>query len=248
MSRASRSCVAAAIAAAILNCASPAGAGDHGRNDHRGWADWDGRGGKHHERDEGSIKLKPLATYDAGEAGSAEIVAFDAASKRLFLVNAATASVDILDVRNPSRPKKLSTIDTAALGSPNSVAVHAGLVAVANASNDDRNFDSRSDNKGPEPEGLAVGQVGQRRYAFVGLERMGGVMVYDITQPHSPLFVDYANNRDFSVAPYDAPAAGDLGPEGLLFIDAKDSPTRSPLLVVANEVSGTVTLYQIERE
>lgn len=120
--------------------------------------------------------------------------------------------------------------------------------AFFNASNDDRTFDSRSDNKGPEPEGLAVGEIGKRRYAFVGLERTGGVMVYDITNPHSPVFVDYANNGDFSVEPYDAPAAGDLGPEGLLFIDAKDSPTRSPLLVVANEISGTVTLYKIERE
>ncbi|HEY5761385.1 MAG TPA: choice-of-anchor I family protein [Steroidobacter sp.] len=118
--------------------------------------------------------------------------------------------------------------------------------AFFNASNDDRNFDSRSDNKGPEPEGLALGTVGERRYAFVGLERMGGVMTYDITNPHAPVFVGYTNNRDFSVAPYNAPAAGDLGPEGLLFIDAKDSPTGSPLLVVANEVRGTVTLYKVE--
>lgn len=117
-----------------------------------------------------------------------------------------------------------------------------------NANNDDRDFDSRSDNKGPEPEGLALGTVGKRRYVFVGLERMGGVMTYDITNPLAPVFVDYTNNRDFSVDPADAPAAGDLGPEGLLFIDAKDSPTRSPLLVVANEISGTVTLYKIERE
>jgi len=117
-----------------------------------------------------------------------------------------------------------------------------------NASNDDRNFDSRSDNKGPEPEGLALGTIGKRRYAFVGLERMGGVVTYDITNPLAPVFVDYANNRDFTVVPYDAPAAGDLGPEGLLFIEAKDSPTREPLLVVANEVSGTLTLYKIERD
>ena len=117
-----------------------------------------------------------------------------------------------------------------------------------NASSEDRAFDSRSDNKGPEPEGLAVGMVDKRRYAFIGLERMGGVMVYDITEPLAPLFVDYANNRDFSVDPPNAPAAGDLAPEGLLFIDAKDSPTRRPLLVVANEVSGTVTLYRIDRE
>ncbi|MFC4309716.1 choice-of-anchor I family protein [Steroidobacter flavus] len=119
--------------------------------------------------------------------------------------------------------------------------------AFFNASNDDRTFDSRSDNKGPEPEGLAVGTVGERRYAFIGLERTGGVMTYDITNPHVPVFVGYTNNRDFSVDPYNAPAAGDLGPEGLLFIDAKDSPTGLPLLVVANEISGTVTLYKLER-
>jgi hypothetical protein len=116
-----------------------------------------------------------------------------------------------------------------------------------NASNDDRNFDSRSDNKGPEPEAVAVGSIGKRTYAFIGLERMGGVMVYDVTDPVSPLFVEYVNNRDFSVTPYDAPAAGDLGPEGVIFIDAKSSPTREPLLVVANEVSGTVTLYSISQ-
>jgi hypothetical protein len=126
--------------------------------------------------------------------------------------------------------------------------IAASNPAFFNASNDDRNFDSRSDNKGPEPEGLALGKVGKRQYAFIGLERMGGVMTYDITNPRAPVFVDYTNNRDFTVTPPDAPAAGDLGPEGLLFIDAKDSPTRTPLLVVANEVSGTVTLYKIEHE
>jgi hypothetical protein len=117
--------------------------------------------------------------------------------------------------------------------------------AFFNASNDDRNFDSRSDNKGPEPEAVTVGEIGKRTYAFVGLERMGGIMVYDVTHPVSPVFVEYVNNRDFSVEPFDAPAAGDLGPEGVIFIDAKDSPTRAPMLVVANEVSGTVTLYGI---
>ncbi|MBL8268078.1 MAG: choice-of-anchor I family protein [Steroidobacter sp.] len=126
--------------------------------------------------------------------------------------------------------------------------VAASNPAFFNASNDDRSFDSRSDNKGPEPEGLAVGTVGKRRYAFVGLERQGGVITYDITNPLAPVFVDYTNNRDFTVDPATAPAAGDLAPEGLLFIDAKDSPSRTPLLVVANEVSGTVTLYKIERE
>lgn len=125
--------------------------------------------------------------------------------------------------------------------------VAARYPAFFNASNDDRAFDSRSDNKGPEPEGIALGTVDDRTYAFVGLERMGGVMVYDVTNPHAPVFVDYANNRDFSVDPATAPQAGDLGPEGLIFIAAKNSPTGRPLLVVANEVSGTVTLYDVTR-
>ncbi len=117
--------------------------------------------------------------------------------------------------------------------------------AFFNASNDDRAFDSRSDNKGRSRKAVTVGQIGKRTLAFVGLERMGGVMVYDVTTPTSPVFVQYVNNRDFTVDPADAVAAKDLGPEGVIFIDAKDSPTRAPMLVVANEVSGTVTLYGI---
>jgi len=114
-----------------------------------------------------------------------------------------------------------------------------------NASNDDRSFDSRSDNKGPEPEAVTIGNIGKRTYAFIGLERMGGIMIYDVTNATSPVFVNYVNNRDFSVDPATAAAARDLGPEGVIFIDAKDSPTRAPLLAVANEISGTVTLYEV---
>jgi hypothetical protein len=66
-----------------------------------------------------------------------------------------------------------------------------------------------------------------RRYVFVGLERVGGVLAYDITDPNAPVFVDYVNNRDFSVIDLTSPEAGDLGPEGVLFITAHDSPTAS---------------------
>jgi hypothetical protein len=114
-----------------------------------------------------------------------------------------------------------------------------------NASNDNNNFDDRSDNKGPEPEGLAVGEIGSRRYAFVGLERTGGIAAYDITTPSAPVFVDYVNNRDFT-ADVALPQAGDLGPEGVKFIPAHASPNLRPLLVVTNEISGTVSTYQIE--
>ncbi|GJD21798.1 hypothetical protein RIVM261_067540 [Rivularia sp. IAM M-261] len=113
-----------------------------------------------------------------------------------------------------------------------------------NASNDNNTFDNRSDNKGPEPEGIVVGQVGDRTYSFIGLERIGGVMVYDVTNPNSPQFVQYLNNRDFSQN-VQLPGAGDLGPEGLTFISAADSPTGLPLLVVTNEISGSTTTYAI---
>lgn len=111
-----------------------------------------------------------------------------------------------------------------------------------NSNNDANNFDNRSDNKGPEPEGLVLGIVHGRVYAFIGLERIGGVMIYDISDPHQPSFVDYVNNRNFEGDPENG-TAGDLGPEGLAFIPANQSPTRRPLLVVGNEVSGTVTIY-----
>ncbi|PWD51657.1 hypothetical protein C8046_14395 [Serinibacter arcticus] len=118
-------------------------------------------------------------------------------------------------------------------------------------------FESRSDAKGPEPEGVAVGTIEGRTYAFVGLERVGGIVVFDVTEPSAASFVTYVNNRDFSVSAEDAidaggdpaevlAAAGDLGPEGLTFIPAGDSPTGGPALVVGNEVSGTTTLFAID--
>lgn len=114
-----------------------------------------------------------------------------------------------------------------------------------NSGNDENDsFDSRSDDKGPEPEGLTTGTVYGRTYAFIGLERDGGIMVYDISTPASPHFVQYISNRNFDGDP-EAGTAGDLGPEGLLFISAADSPNRQPLLVVTNEISGTTTIYRI---
>jgi len=113
------------------------------------------------------------------------------------------------------------------------------------SNNKNGDFDGRSDNKGPEPEGLALGVINERTYAFIGLERIGGVMVYDITDPKGVTFVTYANNRDFS-GDAEAGTADDLGPEGLLFIPAADSPNGANLLVVANEISGTTTIYQIQ--
>ena len=115
-----------------------------------------------------------------------------------------------------------------------------------NSTNDENgSFDDRSDDKGPEPEGVTVGRIGGEAYAFIGLERVGGIMVYNVTDPLIPRFVQYINNRDFS-GDAEAGTAGDLAPEGLLFIPEDESPTNLPLLVVTNEVSGTTTIYEIK--
>lgn len=114
-----------------------------------------------------------------------------------------------------------------------------------NSNNDDNNsFKDRSDNKGPEPEAICTGTVQGSNYAFIALERMGGIMIYNIDNPSLPVFDSYILDRDFSKAASDS-AAGDLGPEFLSFIGPNESPNGSPLLVVSNEVSGTVSIYQL---
>lgn len=112
-----------------------------------------------------------------------------------------------------------------------------------NASNDDIELDSRSAKKGPEPESIVVGEVGTRTYAFIALERIGGVMIYDITAPEKAAFVNYINTRDFS-----GDIEGDVAPEGLCFINAKDSGTGMPVLLAACEVSGTLAAYSLGAE
>ena len=107
-----------------------------------------------------------------------------------------------------------------------------------NASNDNNTFDGRSPAKGPEPEGVAIATFASRTYAFIGLERVGGIMVYEVTKPQAPSFVTYANDRNG--------VDGDRGPEGLHVIPAAKSPNGKPLLVVGNETSGTTAIYEIK--
>ncbi|GGN19202.1 choice-of-anchor I family protein [Shewanella putrefaciens] len=124
-----------------------------------------------------------------------------------------------------------------------------------NNNNEENKGDSRSDDKGPEPEALALGQIGQRLYAFIGLERTSGFMIYDVTNPFDVHFIDYVVNRDFDadftintetgVVKGDATLAGDLGPEGMKFVSADKSPNSKPLLIIGNEVSGSTSVYQL---
>ena len=96
-------------------------------------------------------------------------------------------------------------------------------------------MDKRSGDKGCEPENVTVGEVGNRRYAFVGLERTSGIAVFDITEPVAPKLVD------FYLDPLDR------GPEGVLFIPAEKSPMAGQaLLVVGYEYSKTLTIYTIK--
>lgn len=108
-------------------------------------------------------------------------------------------------------------------------------------------LDDRSDNKGPEPESVTIGKIGDSTYAFVGLERIGGFFVYNITNPNAPYFIQYVNTRNFSVTPSQANLAtvGDLGPEGIVFIPAAESPNGTNMIMLSNEVSGTVSLYTV---
>ena len=101
-------------------------------------------------------------------------------------------------------------------------------------------MDDRSDDKGPEPEAVVIGQMGTRFYAFVGLERQGGIMVYNVTDPTNPIFETYIENLDVANG-----TMTDIAPEGLVFVPASESHTGEHLLIVSSEVSGTTTIYQI---
>ena len=114
------------------------------------------------------------------------------------------------------------------------------LPAYFNASNDKTSLDNRSGKKGPEPESVVTGMVDGRTYAFIALERISGVMVYDITDPANAEFVNYINSREFDTA-----IQGDVSPEGLCFVPAGASRTGNALLLAACEVSGTLAVYEL---
>ena len=109
----------------------------------------------------------------------------------------------------------------------------------------------RSSNKGPEPEGLTIGKIGNKQFLFLGLERMGGVMVFDVSQPKQPIFQDYLNTReiwDEADPSKNLSAHGDLGPEGLIFIAAKDTPNGKQMSSAGKEVSGSTAIYQVNTQ
>jgi hypothetical protein len=104
-----------------------------------------------------------------------------------------------------------------------------------NTDNEPSDIDNRSDNKGPEPEAVATGVVGDHTYAFLGAERSGMIYAFDLSsRPGEAEFAGWINTRE-----------DDLGPEGMEFVPAHQSPTGEPMLLVTYEVSGTVVAYSI---
>ncbi|MEZ4921308.1 MAG: T9SS type A sorting domain-containing protein [Saprospiraceae bacterium] len=109
---------------------------------------------------------------------------------------------------------------------------------------DEGEKDGRSDDKGVEPEAVTIGTIDGYTYAFVGFERQSAIVVYDITNPWSPEFITYYNNRTVNADGM----SGDVSPEIIQFVSAGDSPNGENLLVVGYEVSGTVGIIQVGGE
>ncbi len=102
----------------------------------------------------------------------------------------------------------------------------------------------RSDDKGSEPEGVAVGMVGNTRVAILGLERMTALAVFDITQPRTPVFQEW-----LQMLPAKATPAKDVkhwSPEGIVFVSADKSPSGKALIITSYELSGSISIHQIE--
>ncbi|MBO9703435.1 MAG: choice-of-anchor I family protein [Sporocytophaga sp.] len=117
---------------------------------------------------------------------------------------------------------------------------HAIYGSLFNSDHESNKLKGRSHTKGCEPEALAVATIGTKTYAFVGLERIGGVMAYNISDPENPVFVDYQNTRSFTSY------AGDHGPEYVVYVSPENSPDGQHYILVSNEISGTITVFKLE--
>lgn len=108
-------------------------------------------------------------------------------------------------------------------------------------------IDTRSDDKGPEPEALAYGEVDGRQYVFVGAERQGGIFQFDVTDLNNVSIVGYYNLVDgINVIT----GTRFVSPETLVFVPAAESPTRTPILLVGYEgiegsIDGSVAVLEV---
>lgn len=96
-------------------------------------------------------------------------------------------------------------------------------------------FDGRSPDKGPEPEALAHAKIGANDYVFVGMERQGAILMFNVNDPANPAFVTSINNLTDGLA----------APESISVVSAADSPTGNPLLIIGYEVGGKIGIYSL---
>jgi hypothetical protein len=178
----------------------------------------------------GRLEVCPLLGDDDGDGDYDRLVCFGGRSVTLWKIGGSASVPTIERVWDSG-----STMEREVL---------ARTPSAFNADSEESpSMDKRSAKRGPEPEGLTIVEHGGRRLLCVGLERCGGVMMWDTSDPKAPVFAGYCSRRDPMAS---GPSAGDLAPEGLCVIPASSSPTGEPLLVVCNEFSGTVSLFAIE--
>lgn len=121
------------------------------------------------------------------------------------------------------------------------IANHPTFAPIFNASNTSGapSLKNRSDDKGPEVEGIYFQTINGKPYVFLALERVGGVLVFNVENPLSPVYVAYRNNRSTTLS------GPDLGAEGIVTIPAAISPNGNDIVILANEVSSTLSIYQV---
>lgn len=224
--------------------------------------DWDGYSEEIRVKDFGTDGVAPLCESVAAEAGmSIEELQRDEDLGRLkaTAANGLSADGSCYEQIHGFGGRSFSILDTDGAVVFDSRDEFEKITAEAvpdffNSDNTESSFDDRSDDKGPEPEAIEVGSIGEKTFAFIGLERVGGVMVYDITRPDDAEFVTYFNNRNFGVEDLgaDLDAAGDSGPESIVFVPAAQMETPAEgvagMLVIGNEVTGTTTFYHVKSD
>lgn len=121
------------------------------------------------------------------------------------------------------------------------IANNPSFVSLFNLNNDNSApvAKDRSDDKGPEIEGVTVANIDGDNILFASAERMGGVFLFNIDNPVSPRYIGYYNNRTIG------PNGPDRGAEGIIYIPASASPNGNDLVILANEVSSTLSIFQI---
>ena len=136
--------------------------------------------------------------------------------------------------------KLLEEIQISAFGVANINGSHA---LSADKSTVNYTAQDRSDDKGAEPEGVAVGMVGSARVAILGLERMSALVVFDISSPRSPTLIKWI--QMLATTPTPAAQATAWSPEGVIFVPADKSPNGKALFITSYELSGSMTVHQI---